>query len=460
MAVAEQPPNHQQEDKSEIGFQSCQQPTSHDVVFGEITEDGPNYRNLGLVGTVVLMIKTQIGLGVLAIPTAFDTLGIVPGVLCLLGIACIITWSNYVIGTFKLNHPEVYSIDDVGGLLFGAIGRRVLAVIFCLYWSFVVGSGILSISIGLNAVSSHGACTAVFTASVIRCACSSVRTLEKITGFAWIGLPSILTAVIIICIAVGLQSKPAAAPTTPWTSDYQITSTNSSFPATITAVSNLVFAFSGALDFFAIVSEMRQPQQYTRALLIAQGSVTAVYIAVRCVVYYFCGSYVASPALGSAGLLIKQVCYGIAMPGLVVTMTICSHIPAKFILINLLRGTPHLTANTATHWLTWLSCTVLVSIIAFVIANTIPVFDSLPMGCMWLFDNYWNKVPGRRGARRGLGWGWVVWKLKVAWAVFVVILGCFLTVAGTYGCVVQIIDSYRTGARRVAFSCADNSGTM
>jgi hypothetical protein len=63
-------------------------------------------------------------------------------------------------------------------------------------WIFVVGSGILSISIGLNAVSSHGACTAVFTAiaAVIGCACSSVRTLEKITWFAWIGLPSILTA--------------------------------------------------------------------------------------------------------------------------------------------------------------------------------------------------------------------------------------------------------------------------
>ncbi|KAL2799673.1 putative amino acid transporter [Aspergillus keveii] len=453
MAVAEQPPKHQQEDKSETGFQSSQQPTSHDVVFGEITEDGPNYRNLGLVGTVVLMMKTQIGLGVLAIPTTFDTLGIVPG-------------SNYVIGTFKLNHPEVYSIDGVGSLLFGAIGRRILAVIFCLYWIFVVGSGILSISIGLNAVSSHGACTAVFTviAAIIGCACSSVRTLEKITWFAWIGLPSILTAVIIVCIAVGLQSKPAAAPTTPtpWTSDYQITTPHSSsFTAAITAVSNLVFAFSGTPGFFAIVSEMRQPRQYTRALLIAQGSVTAVYIAVGCVVYYFCGSYVASPALGSGGLLIKQVCYGIAMPGLVVTTTICSHIPAKFILINLLRGTPHLTANTPTHWLTWLSCTVSVSIIAFVIANTIPVFDALvsligallgtlmcfqPMGCMWLFDN-WNK---------SRGW---VWKLKVAWAGFVVILGCFLTVSGTYGCVVQIIDSYRTGERRVAFSCADNSGT-
>lgn len=77
-------------------------------------------------------MKTQIGLGVLAVPTAFDTLGIVPGVICLSLVACIITWSNCVIGTFKLNHPEIYSIDDAGALIFGRIGRGVLSVAFCL----------------------------------------------------------------------------------------------------------------------------------------------------------------------------------------------------------------------------------------------------------------------------------------------------------------------------------------
>jgi hypothetical protein len=78
------------------------------------------------------MMKTQIGLGVLAIPTAFDTLGIVPGVICLCVVTCIITWSNYVIGTFKMNHREVYSIDDAGAMMFGGIGRGILSVAFCL----------------------------------------------------------------------------------------------------------------------------------------------------------------------------------------------------------------------------------------------------------------------------------------------------------------------------------------
>ncbi len=35
----------------------------------------------------MLMMKTQIGLGVLSIPSAFDTLGVVPGVIVLIVIA-------------------------------------------------------------------------------------------------------------------------------------------------------------------------------------------------------------------------------------------------------------------------------------------------------------------------------------------------------------------------------------
>ena len=78
------------------------------------------------------MIKTQIGLGVLSIPLVFDTLGMVPGVICLIVIAIITTWSDYVVGMFKLNHPEVYSIDDVGRMLAGSFGYWLLGGAFCL----------------------------------------------------------------------------------------------------------------------------------------------------------------------------------------------------------------------------------------------------------------------------------------------------------------------------------------
>jgi hypothetical protein len=40
--------------------------------------------------------------------------------------------SDYIVGCFKLRHPEVYGIDDAGGIMFGRIGKEVLGVVFFL----------------------------------------------------------------------------------------------------------------------------------------------------------------------------------------------------------------------------------------------------------------------------------------------------------------------------------------
>ncbi|GAB1193413.1 hypothetical protein APSETT444_002629 [Aspergillus pseudonomiae] len=373
-----------------------------DDVFGEVTENGPNYRNVGWIGTVALMMKSQIGLGVLSIPTAFDTLGIIPGIICLCAIAVITTWSDYMIGVFKLRHRSVYSIDDVGALIFGRIGREFLGGAFCLF--------------------------------------------------------------LMVTIAVGVEDRPASAPKDGvWVSDFKIVN-HPSFSEGITAVSSLVFAYSGTPGFFNIVSEMRDPHYYTRALLICQAGVTAVYITIGCVVYYYCGSYVASPALGSAGPTMKKISYGFALPGLLVTTTLVTHIPAKYIFIRILRGSKHLTANSVIHWGTWLGCTFGITLIAYVIASAIPVFNSLvsligallgtlmsfqPMGCMWLYDN-WSKGKQHKSLR---------WMLMVCWSVFVIVIGTFLMVAGTYGCIVSVIDTYNASGGSAAWSCADNSNS-
>jgi len=61
----------------------------HDAVFGEIdleNNSGPNFRGVGAGGAFVLMTKANLGLGVLAIPSVFNSLGIVPGILIILGI--------------------------------------------------------------------------------------------------------------------------------------------------------------------------------------------------------------------------------------------------------------------------------------------------------------------------------------------------------------------------------------
>lgn len=283
-----------------------------------------------------------------------------------------------------------------------------------------------------------------------------------------------------LTISVGIQDRPSAAPQFgPWESDFELFK-SPSFAEAAAALSSLVFAFAGTPAYFNIVSEMKDHKDYFKALSLCQFVMTSLYIAIGVVVYYYCGSYVASPALGSAGVLMKKVCYGLALPGLLASVILVTHvsllrlnpqrfpvliflqITAKYFFIRTLRGTRHLNHNTAKHWVTWFGFTAAVSLTAYIIASAIPVFGGLvsligallgtlmcfqPMGCMWLYDN-WN--------RSNRDWRW---KAMVAWSVFVIVSGTFLLIGGTYGSVVGIIDSYNKNGGTAAWTCADNSNS-
>ncbi|KAE8141005.1 amino acid transporter [Aspergillus pseudotamarii] len=448
--------------QSQAGEGFVSESIQDDAVFGEIREGDTNYRDVSWMGTTALMIKTQIGLGVLSMPKIFDILGIVPGIIILLAIAGMTSWSNWMVGVFKLRHPSVYGIDDVGKMLFGRVGFELFGAAYTLYWIFAGGSALLSISISFNALSDHAACTAIFVAvaAIIAFTFSSIQTLARISWLAWIGAACIITAVFIVTIAVGIQGHaPMTAGVIP-EPDFKLFG-NPTFVEAMTAVSTICLTYAGTPAFFNIVSEMRDPTLYTRALTICQILVTAIYIAVGTIVYYYCGSHVASPALGSAGTLIKKISYGFALPGLSVSAILLLHLPAKHVFIRILRGTKHLTAPTRMHWIVWLGSTFSVTSVAYIVASSIPVFSDLvslvgallatslcfqPMGCMWLYDN-WG--PGKREKS-------LKWCLGVAWCIFIILTGFFLTIGGTYSSIVSITASYQKSGGSSAWSCANN----
>lgn len=129
-----------------------------------------------------------------------------------------------------------------------------------------------------------------------------------------------------VAVAVGVEDRPKAAlHDGPWISDYHAIR-QPDFVQAIAAVSTLVFAYAGTPGFFPIASGMRDPRQYTKALITCSPGVTITYLVIGIVVYYLCGSYVATPALGPAGPLMKKVCYAIAHPGLLATTTLVIHV--------------------------------------------------------------------------------------------------------------------------------------
>ena len=152
------------------------------------------------------------------------------------------------------------------------------------------------------------------------------------------GLWSNSVIVFIVTVAVGIQGHPPPIDGVIPESDYKLFG-SPSFVDAMTAVSTICLTYAGTPAFFNIISEMREPRLYNRALAICQVLVTVIYIVVGTVVYYYCGSHVASPALGSAGVLIKKVSYGFALPGLSVSAILLLHV-SLWSLIDLLQHNP------------------------------------------------------------------------------------------------------------------------
>lgn len=78
------------------------------------------------------MIKSAFGLGVLSIPFVFQAVGIVPGIILIIVIEFIVTWSAVVLGDFKLNHRDAYSMADVGRVLAGRPGEEFFSMAVCI----------------------------------------------------------------------------------------------------------------------------------------------------------------------------------------------------------------------------------------------------------------------------------------------------------------------------------------
>lgn len=372
-----------------------------------------------------------------------------------------------------MNHPQVYGYADIGEVVFGRWGRYYCTFIFLMNFVFVTASAIVAVSTALNAVSVHATCTAVFVAvsAVVGWLLCSIKTLGNITWLGWVGLISILASVITMTIACGVQEQPAAAPLhIPWVKQVKVFATTDAVHG-IGAITNVLYAFAATPTYWGIISEMRDPRAYNRVMVLSVLLCLALYIVLGCLVYQFCGQYVANPALGSAGVLMKRVCYGIAIPGLLVSLCIYAHLAAKFMFVRILSGSRDLSRGTAKHWATWFGCTTAVMGTAYILGSAIPTFDAIVgfIGSLFTPQTTIVVFPFVSGYILPLThiqiWWHDHWRFRpssersVAWAAvnaFVLVCGVFFVVGGMYAAVTNLI---KTGATNGPWTCADNSGS-
>ena len=109
------------------------------------------------------MIAEIVSNGMLSLPQALATVGLVPGVILIVFLGVFATFTSWILIQFKLRHPEVHNMGDAGMILFGPIGREILAGGTIVFAVFATGSQLLAGQISLSALSDSKLCLMVYT---------------------------------------------------------------------------------------------------------------------------------------------------------------------------------------------------------------------------------------------------------------------------------------------------------
>ncbi|KIV92497.1 hypothetical protein PV10_03788 [Exophiala mesophila] len=424
-----------------------------------------DFRTVTWYHAAMIFFKIIFATGVLSIPTAMYTLGAFPGAINIIAWTLLNAYCAIIQGNFRNSHAGCHSIADMAELVGGVVVKELVGFLFIAAYIICAGSGIVGVSAALNALSNHSLCTNWFTfiAAVIVAIFASVRKFEKIAWLTWVGTISVFTAVMVIVIGVTTRDRPAIAPQTgPFDLGYHVIG-SPTFVAGMTAAAAIFVSSAATAAFLPVISEMKKPREYNKAVYVTMSIVTSAYLAFSVVVYYYCGRWVATPSLGSAGPTLKKVSYGIAIIGLAISASLYVHIGAKYIFVRVLRNTHHLQDNSLINWGTWLASTFGITIAGWLISSAVPIFNyllglagtlcfapvaiSLP-GWLWCYDHpHYRK-------------GTILQKFLYAIHAFLIVLGLFMTIGGTYSVIQSIIDAYANGQIGKAFDCADNSGTV
>ena len=389
--------------------------------FGDESKSDVKYKTMEWWQAGMIMIAETISLGILSLPSVLAAVGIVPGIILIAGLGILATYTGFVLGQFKLAYPHVHNMADAGEILAGPIGREVFGAAQVLFLVFIMGSHILTFSIMLNTISNHGTCTIVFgvVGLIVSVIFSMPRTLLKVSYLSIASFISIIAAVLITMIGVGIE-RPG---------DGKVDATvDTNLYKGFLAVTNIIFAYAGTslpkyltfmqliflghVAFFSFMSELHTPATYPKALFLLQGVDTCMYLIAAIVIYRYASTDVASPALGSTSTIVRKVAYGVAIPTIVIAGVINGHVAAKYIYVRLFRGTDRMSKRTWSSFGIWALIVVALWIVAWIIAEAIPVFNDLlglisalfaswfTYGLSGVFCLYLNRGRYRESARK------------------------------------------------------------
>ncbi|KAL5363146.1 transmembrane amino acid transporter protein-domain-containing protein [Aspergillus floccosus] len=438
---------------------------SYDNAIGTVTEfekrktvEGEaKFRRLGWKRMTVILIVEAIGLGTFSLPAAFATLGMVAGVICCVALGLVVIYTGWIVGKVKVVYPEINHYGDIGGLVMGRFGKELVGGLYVLQLILMTASFCLTGTVAFNTLSDNGACGLVFSivSGALLFLLSTMPSFTEAAILGYIDLASVMTTIFIALIGSGVRasSLPGGIAGQNWSA---WPATDTTFKDAMVAISNIMFSYSFCMFITPFQSEMHTPTDFMKSIWTLGIVEIVVYTLIGSLIYVFIGVDVQSPSLLSLNGVLPKVAFGFALPLIFISGAIGNTVTARYVHLRLYKNSIARFINTPKGWTTWFAVLVVVTVVAWVLAESIPFFDDLlSLSSALLISGFVLYFPavmwvvllceGKLYARQNV--------LHALACIFIFLLGILVLVGGTYASIQDILHHYDAGAFRVPFSC-------
>ena len=277
-------------------------------------------RGTGWFQTCLITLTSLLGIGVLGLPYVFAKLGwgVATAVLGLCAVGCV--YSGLLINRLylKVGSPRVYA--DLGFAAYGECGRWAVTIIGYTYIAGTIISLHLTAAISLQQVlkgigvhvldTEHAlplgtapcelVCSAIVGAIMI--CIMQQRALEEMAWTAIVGVISI--GIPLLIVVWRLLEEPYNGSTVgngTAAFDRKIVVVNHDIHEIegVCAAMNVIFAYAGQVIFVELMHEMKDPEDFPKAVWSSTGTMISVYLLISFVGYFCVGSTVESPITSS-----------------------------------------------------------------------------------------------------------------------------------------------------------------